>query len=237
MRGRPGRILAALACLGLALAFGFGVRWGDRALYPPAPQDDAVAVYVVSNGFHSGLVLPRAEMADAAGREGDGALVAVATRFADFDQIEVGWGEERFYQVTPTLASISWRLGLRALFWPGNAGILHVVGIEDDLRTFFGRADIVQVRLSRPGFARLVARLERSFARDPAGLPIAMGTGLYGPSLFYRATGTFSFANLCNHWTERMLDAAGVPVTPLLATLPQGVVLDLRWRSGLVLAP
>lgn len=233
MRSRLGRVLAALAVVGLVLALAFGVRWGDSTLYPPAPEDEAVAVYVVSNGFHSGIVLPVAELADVAGREGDGALKAVATRFADFDRVEIGWGEERFYQVTPTIASISWRLGLRALFWPGNKGILHVAGIEDDLRTFFGRADLVRVRLSRPGFARLLARLETSFARDPAGLPVAMGTGLYGPSLFYRANGTFSFANLCNHWTERMLDAAGVPVTPLLATVPRGVVLDLAWRSGL----
>jgi hypothetical protein len=30
-----------------------------------------------------------------------------------------------------------------------------------------------------------------------------------------------------------MLSAAGVPVTPVLDTVPAGLLLDLRWRSGL----
>jgi hypothetical protein len=30
-----------------------------------------------------------------------------------------------------------------------------------------------------------------------------------------------------------LLSAAGLPVTPVLATLPAGLLLDLQWRAGL----
>jgi hypothetical protein len=38
---------------------------------------------------------------------------------------------------------------------------------------------------------------------------------------------------VCNHWIAGLLDAAGVPTSPVLATLPYGLILDLRWRSRL----
>jgi hypothetical protein len=34
-----------------------------------------------------------------------------------------------------------------------------------------------------------------------------------------------------------LLDAAGVPTSPVLATLPFGLLLDLEWRSGLAPLP
>jgi hypothetical protein len=43
--------------------------------------------------------------------------------------------------------------------------------------------------------------------------------------------------NVCNHWIANLLDAAGVPTAPVLATLPFGLLLDLEWRSGLVRLP
>ena len=60
-----------------------------------------------------------------------------------------------------------------------------------------------------------------------------LGPGLYGPSRFYRANGTFNIFHVCNHWLADLLDAAGVPTAPVLATLPAGLFLDLEWRSGL----
>ena len=223
----------ALCAAVLLAVFGFGVGWGDRSLFPPSAGAGRIAVLVVSNGYHSGIVVPRPALAEAAGRAGAGAALSVATRFLHYDEVEVGWGEERFYREVPTIDALNWRLALRALFAPGNASVLHVVGIEGGDRTLFRGADLVRVELSREGFDRLVQSVDRSFARDGQGQPEALGPGLYGPSLFYRATEAFSALNVCNHWTARLLAAAGVPTSPLLATLPDGLLLDLRLRSGL----
>jgi len=120
--------------------------------------------------------------------------------------------------------------------------VLHAVvdvgGIDRDPGIVFPNSDLVRLELGEAGFDKLADRLEASFAHDRNGLlPEPLGPGLYGTSLFFRANGAFHIFNVCNHWIASLLDAAGVPTAPVLATLPFGLLLDLEWRSGLVRQP
>ena len=197
-------------------------------LYPPSGANPT-KIHIVSHGWHSGVVLPRAAL----GGDGAGsALRNIAMRFQDFPEIEFGWGEARFYRATPTVADVDWRLALSALFTPGGRdGVVQVVGLDADVRKSFPHSEIVAVTVSQAGLERLLGRLEATFSLA-GGLPVDLGPGLYGPSLFYRGAGRFSWTNVCNHWTAGLVNAAGLPVTPVLATLPRGLILDLEWRSG-----
>ncbi|WP_027173361.1 DUF2459 domain-containing protein [Methylobacterium sp. 10] len=229
---RLGQGLAGLLVL-LVLAAIVTARPGDPALYP-APDDDSENIELVSHGWHSGLVIPR----EALTGEGAGtALRSIATRFRAYPGIEFGWGEARFYRATPTLAQFDLRLALEALFTPGGReGVVQVVGLEDDTRTSFPHSDIVPIRVSKAGLTRLLARLDASF-RLIDNVPVEGGPGLYGPSLFYEGQGRFSAANVCNHWAARLLNAAGLPITPVLDTHPAGLLLDLKWRAGVRALP
>lgn len=214
----------------LTLAVILTARSGDPALYPPADMAKVQEIYLVSHGWHSGLVIPReALMGEGAGA----ALRNVATRFRAYSAIEFGWGEARFYRATPTVNEFDWHLALRALFTPGGSdAVVQVVGLETDARASFPRSEVVPIRVSAAGLARLLARLDASF-RLAEGQPIAGGPGLYGPSLFYEGAGRFGALNVCNHWTAGLLSAAGLPTIPVLDTHPAGLLLDLRWRAGL----
>ena len=210
------------------------LRSGDRTLYPAPAGEPTVRIFVVSHGYHAGLVLPRGSLADAASRRGYPALVAVATRFAAFSFVEIGWGDEEFYRSVPTIASVTIPMAARALFLPGNRSVLHLVGLSSPPRAAFPLADMIALDLSSEGFERVLVRIDATFAPAGAGHPADdAGPGLYGPSRFYRARGTFNILHVCNHWLADLLDAAGVPTAPFLATLPAGVLLDLEWRSGL----
>src|SRR5262245_27697392 len=107
---------------GLAIGFGVlalfatwkivGAAWitarpADPMLWP-ARDGRIVDVYVISNGYHAGLALPREKLAEFAGARGYPALSAVAQRFAAFDWIEFGWGEREFYQAVPTIGAFNW---------------------------------------------------------------------------------------------------------------------------------
>ena len=209
------------------------LRPGDRALYPAPAGEPTVAVFVVSHGYHAGIVLPRATLAEVASRRGYAALIAVSTRFAAFPFLEMGWGDEEFYRSVPTIASLTVPMASRALFLPGNRSVVHVVGLSYPPRAAFPAADIIALDLSAKGFDRTVGRIDATFA-PAAGVPADdAGRGLYGPSRFYRARGTFNIFHVCNHWLADVLDAAGVPTAPVLATLPAGLFLDLEWRAGL----
>ena len=173
-------------------------------------------------------------MVDVAIRDGLAALQAVGARFAAFAALEIGWGDEAFYRSAPTIGAVTIPLALRALFRPGNASVVHVVGLNAAPATVFAKSELVALRVSDDGFARLLEKLDASFARTGHDeVRPDLGAGLYGPSLFYRAVGTFHVFNVCNQWIARLLDAAGVPTSPVLAMVPPGLLLDLRWRSGL----
>ena len=212
-------------------------RPADQALYPPAEGAPSVLVHVLSHGWHSGLATSRDALRASAERQGLGRLVAILDRFAGYPFTEIGWGEERFYQETPTTADLNLASALRALFRPGNTAVLHVVGLERAAPLVFRRSDVLAVRLSERGFDRLVRFLDASIKPDATGLPHEIGRGLYGPSLFYAATGTFSLLQVCNHWVARGLGEAGLPYAPVLAVHPVPSFADLEWRAGALRLP
>jgi uncharacterized protein (TIGR02117 family) len=231
--GAVAGVIALLAAMTVLTA-----RSGDRALWPPAANAPSAEIHVVSHGYHAGIVLERAAMAEAAERGGHAALIAVAQRFADYRWLEIGWGDEGFYRTVPDAASLTLRLAIRALFWPGNASIVHVVGLNSQPGDVFPTSDIIRISLSSGGFARMLDGLDSSFGRGPGKAALEpLGPGLYGPSLFYRGVDAFHAFNVCNHWVARLLSAAGLPTAPVLATLPPGLFFDLKWRAGLVPLP
>jgi uncharacterized protein (TIGR02117 family) len=211
-------------------------RRGDPEFWPPAPGTAVAEVLVISHGYHSGVLLPRRTLLEAAERRGLTGLVHVARRFSAFELLEFGWGDERFYREVPTATALTVTMAARALLRPGNASVLHVVGLGADPRAAFPHSDLLRLPLGAAGLERMLERLEASLA-SVEGMPQELGPGLYGSSFFYRATGTFNLFNVCNHWVADLLDAAGVPTAPVPAILPAGLLLDLEWRSGLTRLP
>src|SRR5262249_32177362 len=68
------RIMARRVGLSLAIAvLMFGVatiataRWGNRNLWSPAPGAPTTEVFIVSHGYHAGIIVPHAALADEAG--------------------------------------------------------------------------------------------------------------------------------------------------------------------------
>ena len=164
MARRVGLTLAIAALL-FVVATMATARWGDRSLWPPAPGAPTTEVFIVSHGYHAGIIVPRAALAEQASRRGLSALGYLATRFADFDRLEIGWGDEGFYREVPTAESVTMALAMRALFRPGNPSVLHVVGVKGDPRAVFANSDLVRVDVSDAGFARLTDMLDATFAR------------------------------------------------------------------------
>src|SRR5437016_3431515 len=110
-------LLALLWILGVATVL--TTRYGDPMLWP-ARDARIVEVYVVSNGYHTGIALPRERLAEFASGRGYPALIAVTQRFNQFPWLEIGWGDEEFYRKVPTVGDLSLPVALRALFSPGN---------------------------------------------------------------------------------------------------------------------
>jgi uncharacterized protein (TIGR02117 family) len=176
-----------------------GADAADAADSADAAAGDTVTVYVASNGWHSAIVVPRADLPPDALPE--------AADFPDAAYLSYGWGDAEYFP-TPqkTLA-----MTLRAALTPTPA-VVHVAGLPADPRQVFPEDEVVALAASPSQVAALVAYLDDTFARDGADRLAASEPGLYAFSLFYPATGEFHLFNTCNTWTARGLQAAGWPV-------------------------
>jgi uncharacterized protein (TIGR02117 family) len=222
-RPRVREVAAALVLLLIALTLATA-RFGDRRLYP-AKGGVVQAVYLIDNGLHTDLALPRYPI-----MARGGPLAAAAGQTSSDDWIMVGWGDARFYQATTPWQG---RLGdaARAALG-GRPTTVHLEGVpvRPDLAW---RTGVRPIYLSSAGLTALMDRVDRSLALDGSGAPIALPRPHQPGEAFFLSRDGFNGFHDCNEWTSELLAAAGLPTTPVLDAVPAGLALDLTLRSGL----
>ena len=151
------------------------------------PCEPTRTLYVVSHGWHSGIVVERGDLVSrlpmlGIGKEG---------------YVEVGWGEERFYQARETTLGMK----LRATLWP-NASVLQVVPFVGPPSRYFVSSTVAEVRTDDAGYAAALEFIAATFKPDLQ----RVGPSLYGEGWFYRAEGSFHLFNNCNTWVGSVLE-------------------------------
>ena len=207
-RNRLFRGLWWLLCgIGLpVLAYGAASLIGSLWTANPDWREPAsgVTIHVVSNGYHTGIVLP----ASAAGI--DLSLTFRPTDLPDpndaGDWLLFGWGDRDFYRNTPTWDELEPRTALVALLGSGQT-LLHV----DHLKSPAEVPDARALRVTPDQYRRLVTAIAQVARRDADRHPIAF-PGYGRLDVFYEAEGRYSALNTCNVWTAEILAAAGVKV-------------------------
>ncbi len=188
--------------LAIALAVMGGCAAPVKGLFPPAENAPSKRIYLVSHGWHAGIVIRRGDIPD-------GVWTEHRRDFAQEKYLEVGWGDRDFYQAPePTVG-----MKLKAALLPTNS-VLHVVGFSDPVTDYFPYSEIIEIALSYEGFERLCRYIAQSYKKDERGELMALGPGLYGNSRFYQSKETYHVFKTCNVWTARALRAAGCPVRP-----------------------
>ncbi len=171
---------------------------------PVDKQKSAKIIYLVSHGWHVGIVVKRSDMLDD--------VWPNHKNFADAEYLEIGWGDQDFYQTpSPGLG-----IALKAILLP-TPSVLHIVAFSNSVASYFPHSRIITVRLSDSGFQHLIAYIAASFDKDSAGNAVPLGAGLYGVSQFYRSRDTYHLFRTCNIWTAKALYTAGCPVSPFYA--------------------
>ncbi len=182
---------------------------------------NAVAIRVSASLAHTEIILPVA----AAGHDWR-ALVppgAVGDGRAFASHLSFSWGDRDFFVATPTWDAFQWRLGLRALF-ASEQSLVHVYRL--DVAPERWAPDAVTIRLTPVQYRRLVAGIEREFARPVEPIP-----GYGADDSFFAGVSRYGLIHSCNQWAANRLAEAGVrvgrwtPVAPSLMT-------PLEWQHG-----
>ena len=221
------RVLIAVAAVLVALVLFvvFTARSGDKTLYPGGGGQATTTVFLVDNGFHSDLVVPRAALF--AKPHPLALATAVAT---DKPWIAIGWGDAKFYTAQGSGVGELFS-GLRALLAPGNRSVVHIAGLNGSPDKIYA-SGVRAIALSDAGLEKALGRVDKSLDMDSDGQPQRTDSPRRPDEGFFRSVEHFSLLHLCNHWTAELLNAAGLSTTPVIDTLPAGLELDLTVRDG-----
>lgn len=174
----------------------------------------AATVFVTSNGWHTAVVIARADLPPES--------IPETADFPKAEWFEFGWGDAEYYPAPrPGMGD-----ALKAAF-PGPA-VVHLAGLPQHPASVFPSQEHIALHLTDDAFARLVAFVNASFERRGAARAFANATGLYAFSLFYPGTGRFSLFNTCNTWTARGLATAGLPLQVQGTQRAEDVMRQLR---------
>ncbi len=187
-------------------------------LYPPGPNQPSKHIYLVSHGWHAGIVIKRKDIPR-----------GIWPQHNDFplaEYLEVGWGDKDYYMTPDPHFGITLKAGLLP-----TESVLHIVGFSGQVTRYFPYSEVIRIELSEAGFERLCRYIEHSYAIDEAGLNQSLGPSLYGDGRFYLSRESYHAFNTCNVWMARALREAGYPITPA-GTLTVDSLMEQAAKSG-----
>jgi uncharacterized protein (TIGR02117 family) len=165
-------------------------------------EKDAVAIYILTNGVHTDLVLPinnefkdwRNFVHPSDTRSGSVAATNVA----------FGWGDKGFYLQTKTWADLKFKTAFNAMFYLSSSA-MHVTFYTDMEESESCR----KICVNKTSYLKLVEYICKTFEKDRLGNPILIKAAAYGHNdLFYEANGSYGLFTTCNTWTNNGLKAA-----------------------------
>lgn len=183
--------------------------------YLPKNKSEETYIYVVSHGWHTGVVILKENLGDE--------LKFLHEHFGISPYYEIGWGDKGFYEAE----EITIQLTLQALFIP-TPSVLHIVAVPSDPEKYFSGSEVIKIPISKEAHAILNRSISNTFKKDIKGELIKTRRGLYGKSFFFVAKGSYYITNTCNTWTARILEEAGLPISSFLTLTARSVRSQAR---------
>jgi len=186
-------------------------------------NDGANSIYVVSHGWHTGLVIPIGSI------QTD--LPEIVKRFEGAGYVEFGWGDKGFYQAKEITSGLT----LRAIFWP-TGSVMHAVAVPlgVDVNTYFDNSEVQRLNLNKIQLSSLTQFVASSFYRNEEFNVVPQKQGLYGDSQFYQGVGDYYLMNTCNKWTAKGLRSFGMNFSPTFKLTAGSVMQYLRNQNEML---
>jgi uncharacterized protein (TIGR02117 family) len=188
---------------------------------PPMEQTigDETEIFILNHGWHTGVVVPAADMHQK--------IPELKDRYHSAAYLEFGWGDEDFYQAKEVTTSLT----LKALFWP-TSSVIHTAAKNDSFYMYFPTNKILTIKLDGNRYSSLLQFISESFYKDENDDIIELKSGIYGDSQFYKGVGTYYLFNTCNKWTAKALKSAGLDLIPIFYLTAGSIMNSARKYSN-----
>ncbi|WP_277481173.1 DUF2459 domain-containing protein [Catalinimonas alkaloidigena] len=178
-------------------------------------------IYVVSQGWHSGLVVPSSCIADS--------LWPEKHDYSEYEHIQIGWGDKDFYQ-NP---GFSIWYGAKAVLWPTKSA-LQVLGLHQLSNLQYYANETVLLQASQAQYTSLCKFLLTQFQQNDSARFIPLKEGLYQNSHFFLGEQSYYFPKNSNVWTASALKHAGFDLTPIWYQSQRSLLKRMKKEGKLV---
>jgi uncharacterized protein (TIGR02117 family) len=163
-------------------------------------NDSLHTIYLIKQRWHTAVVIERKLI--------DFEIFPEIKFFQNFELIDIGWGDEEFYQHPGFDSGLAWK----ALFY-GTPSTLRVEGIGISKEEYFEISEIVvELRISDDELNILLNHISNTVWRDENEHPEIISTQFLNRVYFFKANGNYHLFNTCNTWLARGLKQSGVEI-------------------------
>lgn len=181
-------------------------------------------VYVINYSWHTGLVFEVTEQTID--------LVTALKNFENFDYVDIGWGDEDFYQHPDT----NYYLAAKAILYP-TPSVLRVAGFKGSIESAANWSEFfIKFELENSEFEQLCGFIENSFAKTENNKNIISLKKGKDQIIFYKSDLYYHLLNTCNTWIAKALKAAGLEVSTGFVTTEEDLFERLK-DKGRVIVP
>lgn len=173
----------------------------------PAWQDESVkenrsgrTIYLIKSYWHVGIVI-EIDSASVAG-------IPMLSRFKDYKYVDVGWGDEDFFQNS----TIDYYDAAKAILFPTRS-VIKITGHRSDIASIINWSDFcIKINITDDQFSGLLKFIDDSFLiEDDEYVFISSFAG--GAIVFYKSVHDYHLFNTCNTWVVDALETAGCGVS------------------------
>jgi uncharacterized protein (TIGR02117 family) len=163
-------------------------------------EDSLCTIYLIKQRWHTAVVFHKDDV--------DTIIFPEVKYFKEAELIDIGWGDEEFYQYPGFDSGLAWQ----ALFY-STPSTLRVEGIYLTKREYFDISEIViELKINNEQLTILTNYLSETIWRDDENNHKILSTKGLGKIIFFKANGEYHLFNTCNTWLAEGLKQAGVKI-------------------------
>jgi len=163
-------------------------------------SDSQKTIYLIKQRWHTAVVFNKKDV--------DSTILPEVKYFSDAKLIDIGWGDEAFYQHP----GFDWDLAYQALFYP-SPSTLRIEGIYISQQQYFDISEIVvELKINNEKLKILLNYIAETVWRDADGKNKILSTQYLDRVYFFKANGEYHLFNTCNTWLAKGLKQAGFKI-------------------------
>ena len=159
--------------------------------------DSLKTIYLIKQRWHTAVVFNKVDV--------DSFIFPVIKFFPNANLIDIGWGDEEFYQHP----DFNLELAFNALFL-STPSALRVEGIHLSLQEYFDISEVVvQLKIKDEQLNILLDYINKTIFRDEKNEPVILSKQYLDRVIFFKAMDDYHLFNTCNTWLANGLVKSG----------------------------